>query len=681
MCGIAGFFSARPLEDAADRHIAGMAQTLAHRGPDGDECHLERDKGLALGHTRLAINDLAESGEQPLTSPDGRYLLTVNGELYDFKKHRARLMADGDRFVSKCDSEIATGLYRKHGLAFVEHLRGEFAFALFDREKEELILVRDRFGIRPLFFHLADDLLVWGSEAKAVLAHPRVPRKLSRQAAMNQMMHTMVPGTSAFEGVHCLEPGHLMVVRRRGDRLEVQEQRYWDLDFPAAEDHERDPDPEEHIHRVREALIEAIVLRLEADVPVGCYLSGGIDSCSILGLATGAQQSPVKAFTISFDDQDYDEAAIANEMADSMQAEQETIHLKAADLYGENYLATAWHAERTFYNTLGVAKWCMSRRVRECGYKTVITGEGSDELFGGYPAFKRDMFQHGLADQPARLQKELLESLERSNELFQGAILTPEQESHPAFDRLCGFTPSWLQPWLATWKQAKPLFHPDVREEMNGYDPVEAIAERLDAERLEGRHPLDKAQYTWSKTMLEGQILNWGGDRVDMANSMESRPAFLDHYVAAAAVRLPPSLRIHGSTEKWVLREAVRGVLPEVLYKREKFAFMAPPAHTDERKKKALGSLVDRFLDRGSVERAGLFDADRIETFLDDYRVDTDPVALNQKDKVLNHLLCLHILHDQYIEGNEPRMEPAQAGELALTGVRQRKPALAGAPA
>jgi len=652
MCGIAGFFSARPLEDGADRHIARMTETLAHRGPDGSHCHLQPDKGLALGHTRLAINDLGEAGEQPLASLDGRYLLTVNGELYDFKKHRARLMADGDRFLSKCDSEIATGLYRKHGLAFVEHLRGEFAFALFDLERDELILVRDRFGVRPLFFHLADDLLIWGSEAKAVLAHPRVPRRLSRRAAMNQMMHTMVPGTSAFEGVRSLEPGHFLVVKRSGDRLEAKKQRYWDLEFPVAEEHETDPDPEEHIDRVREALIEAIVLRLEADVPVGCYLSGGIDSCSILGLATGAQQSPVKAFTISFDDQDYDEAAIATEMAESMQAEQETIHLAAADLYGENYLATVWHAERTFYNTLGVAKRCMSQRVRECGYKTVITGEGSDELFGGYPAFKRDMFEHGLEDRPARVRRELLDSLERSNELFQGAILTPRRESHPAFDRLCGFTPAWLQPWLSTWRQAEPLFSPEVREELHGYDPVEAIAQELDPALLKGRHPLDQAQYTWSKTMLEGQILNWGGDRVDMASSMESRPAFLDHHVAAAAVRLPPSLRIHGSTEKWVLREAVRGVLPEVLYRREKFAFMAPPAHTDDRKRRALGSLVERYLDRRSIERAGLFDPGRIATFLDDCRAETDPVALNQKDKILNHLLCLQILHDQYIEQN-----------------------------
>lgn len=637
-----------------------MMRRLVHRGPDGEGRYEDLERGLFMGHTRLSIVDLS-GGEQPIRS--GRQILTVNGELYDFKRLRARLMAsEGERFATKSDSELAIGLYRRDGLSFVDELRGEFAIAMFDETRNELILVRDRFGIRPLFFHARPDFFAWGSEVKSILAHPEVPVRLDRRGALHQMMHTMAPGTSAFENVHALKPGHLMTVRREGDKLTVNTRCYWDLDFPRAEDHEAGDRPEQHVERVREELIDAVTHRLVADVPVGCYLSGGIDSCSILGLAGGAQQAPVKAFTIGFDSDDYDERHIAREMAESVDADQEVIELGADELYGDSFLRTVWHAERTFYNTLGVAKWHMSKRVRECGYKTVITGEGADELFGGYPAFKRDMFLHGLSHESEAVRQKMQREMERQNALFKGAILPQESLQHDAFEQLMGFTPSWIQNWLAVLDLTRPLFSDDALEEMGDYDPIVGIVEQLDGDRLAGRHPLDQAQYTWSKTMLEGQILNWGGDRVDMANSMESRPAFLDHNVAEAAVRVPPSLRIRGTTEKWVLREAMRGVLPEVLYKRQKFAFMAPPAHTDAKKKQRLDELLNRFLNVETVVSAGLFDPGRVKGFLDAYARETDPTSLVRKDAVLNHLLCLHILHEQYVAGGGPTADYASAG-------------------
>ena len=650
MCGIAGHFSAQPLPENASENLEAQLKTLVHRGPDGNGAFVLREKGVALGHTRLAINDL-EGGHQPLHAVDDRFVLTTNGEFYDFKQLRSTLMAEGDRFTTKSDSEIAIGLYRKFGLDFTEHLRGEFAFALYDRQEDELILVRDRFGVRPLFYRVSPDktTIVYGSEAKSVLAHPDVPAKLDGKAALHQLMQTIAPGMSAFEGVTSLDPGHFLRIRKRSGRLDIQQVRYWDFDFPVEESRSRDFDEQEYIERVRDTLIRSIVLRLEADVPVGCYLSGGIDSCCILGLATGAMQSPTKAYTISFDDDSYDEAPIAREMAESMNADQEVIHLKAADLYGENYIKTVWHAERTFYNTLGVAKNLMSKRVWDSGYRCVITGEGADELFAGYPALKRDMFLHGLEHEPESTRAEYQAALEKTNQLFKGAILAEKQRTHPAWDSLCGFTPSWLQPWMDTLDLARPLLSDELQKELNGYDPIEEIASRIDGSMVEGRHPLDIAQYTWSKCQLEGQILNWGGDRVDMANSMESRPAFLDHHLAAVAVDVPPSLRIKGNIEKYILREAVKGVLPEVLYKREKFAFMAPPAHTDKAKQAKVEELIGEFLSPGTVEEAGVCSPERVQSFLDDYRADTDSTSLVRKDTLLNHLLTLHILHKQFI--------------------------------
>ena len=654
MCGITGFWNPRGLNESAAQQLKGMVDRLYHRGPDGSGQHLDPRAGLAMGHSRLTIIDLF-TGHQPLCGTGENIVLCVNGEFYDYKRHRTELMADGVRFKTKSDSEIALHYYQRMGMEMMPHLRGEFAFALMDKPKQTLTLCRDRFGIRPLFYTVHNGTLYYGSEVKALLAHPDLKPRLDRRQALHQLMQTTVPGHSAFDGIKSVRPGHFMTFTPdQSGGFTVQEHRYWDLDFPTLEERREEASAQEYVELIRQKLIESVTFRLEADVPVGCYLSGGIDSCSILGLASGAQQAPVKAFTISFDHDSYDEAAIATEMARSMKAEQDILNLKAEDLYGQNYLRTMWYAERTFYNTLGVAKYCMSRHVRDCGYKSVVTGEGADELFGGYPSFKRDMFLHGLKDEPAEVVASYQEALEKTNRIFKGAILAETQATHPAFENLCGFTPSWIQPWMATLEIARPLLSASTREEIADYDPVAAIAESFDPHMIAGRHPLDISQYTWSRSMLEGQILNWGGDRVDMANSMESRPAFLDHHVAEAAVRVPPKFRIQGNIEKWVLREAMKGILPEVLYKREKFAFMAPPGHTEKNKQTALQTMIDTYLSPEKVAEAGILDVEKIKAFRNAYENDTDPVSLTRKDALLNHLLGLQILHDQYIAGNVP---------------------------
>ena len=633
MCGIAGYW--KPNSDPNADVLVGMLDTIHHRGPDGRGSHIDSRRGLAMGHTRLSIIDL-EGGHQPLFDPSTDRVLTVNGEFYDYKRIRARLACDGQRFETKSDSEIALYLYQRHGLDFVEHLRGEFAFALFDPQNERLVLVRDRFGIKPLYLRLTDDFLAYGSEVKSILMHPDVPKRIDREMVLHQMMQVMVPGRTSFDGIEAIEPGCMHIIERRGDRFHRQVIRYWDLDFPQAQDHDANPDETYYIDGVRDRLLDAVATRLEADVPVGCYLSGGIDSCSILGLATPMQQSSVRAYTIAFDSDAYDESSIAKTMAQRTGADQVVLSLSGDELYGDSFAQVLWHAERTFYNTLAVAKWHMSQTVKEGGRKVVITGEGSDELFGGYPFFKRDMYLHGLGIDPSEVEKR--------NAVFKGAILSEEERHHPAWDALCGFTPSWLQPWLFTLDRVRPLLSDDVRRDLEGYDPSAAIASRIDPARVVGRHPLDIVQYTWSKTMLEGQILTWGGDRVDMANSMESRPAFLDHHLAEFAVRVPPGLRIKDGVEKYVLREAMKGILPQVLYEREKFAFMAPPSNTDPAKAAKVRALADVWLVPERIENAGLFDVDRVQQFLQTAWTSQEHSTGARNDIIVNHLLCVQML-------------------------------------
>jgi len=375
-------------------------------------------------------------------------------------------------------------------------LRGEFAFALFDAVDDCLYLVRDRFGIKPQYWTMTPEGVVFGSELKVLFAHPLVERRFTSEGLFHQLMQTMVPGTTAFAGVHQVQPGHVLKVQRRGDRLEVSESTYWDVDFPRLDQRDSTLTEADHIANVRAALLEAVEMRMVADVPVGCYLSGGIDSCSILGLASAVSQGPVKAFTIGFDDARYDETPIAAEMAEATGAEQDVMRLSGRELYG-HMEQTLWHTERTIYNTLAVSKYLMSRHVNNVDYKVVMTGEGSDELFGGYPAFRRDMFLHGLDDLPQSDRQDWESLLQTNNSLVQGAMLAADQVDDPDLDAVVGFTPSCLQPWLACAPLVPDLLAEEHRQALAEYSPGKAIAEQLNPQQLEGRHALDKAQYVW----------------------------------------------------------------------------------------------------------------------------------------------------------------------------------------
>ncbi len=649
MCGITGFWrmDASPNDDRA--HLRAMMDTLVHRGPDGDGMHLDGPAGLAMGHTRLAIIDL-HGGAQPLYSTDRSCVLTLNGELYDHEAHRARLIADGARFETETDAEIALHHHERRGLDFVHQLRGEFAFALYDGTRERLVLVRDRFGVKPLYFTTRDGDLWWGSEVKAILAHPRIEARLDPRAVLHQMMQVMVPGTTAFDGIRALRPGHMLVAQRVGNRLQLETSRWWHASFPQATDHEDGAAAQPWIEGIRERLIDAVRVRLRADVPVGCYLSGGLDSASVLGLASTIHHDPIDAFTIAFENEAYDESQFAAVTARRAGIDPTVLRLGAPMLYGRSYERAVWHAERTFYNTLGVAKWHMSRAAHQHGAKAVLTGEGADELFAGYPFFMRDHLLHGVHG--AR-REQLMRQLEARNPALARTILATQQHEHPALNDQVGFTPSWIHPWIATLARVRPLLSPSLREQLEDYDPIEAIARALDPDALRGRHPLDKAQYTWIQTMLEGQLLGWGGDRVDMANSIESRPPFLDHQLAEYAFGVPPSLRLRDAREKWVLREAVRHVLPPMLYEREKFAFMAPPATARHEEWAEISPLVERHLGRDALELTGLFDVDAVTHFLGRLTRGDGPSSQPiGDDVVLNHLLGLQLLHRYFIQGH-----------------------------
>lgn len=666
MCGIAGVIHNDKNRAIDSQTLVNMAAIQYHRGPDNFGYYNPQGAGVGLSHARLTIIDLDEErGRQPHVSNDGRYMMVHNGEFYDFQRVRASMTAQGARFDTKSDSELVLQMYPRYGIEkTVEQLRGEFAFSIYDREEETMYLVRDRFGIKPLYWTETEHGIVFGSELKVLFAHPDVKREIDSEGLYHQLIQVMVPGSTAFKGINQVPPGHWIKIQRKDGRLHIKQHKYWDINFPQAEVHLNVKDEEEYIEGVREQLLEAVYLRLNADVPVGAYLSGGIDSCSILGLSASVRQDPVKAFTIGFDDADYDETPIAREMAEMTGAEQIILPLSAEHLY-DHFERTIWHTERTIYNTLGVAKLLMSQKVREQGYKVVLTGEGSDELFAGYPAFRKDMFLYGLSDLPDNLRSDLQSTLAESNELFKGAMLPREEFKSEAINQKVGFTPTCIQSWMGCDDFARNLMNKDHQANIKSYDAGSAIAQQFDESQLEGRHPLDKAQYVWIKTMLEGQILTWGGDRVDMANSMEARPPFLDHYLADYAVNIPPQMRIKGPVEKYVLKEAMKGLLPETLYKRQKFAFMAPPAHTDEKKWNALMELMEEFASEQKIKEAGLIDYDALRQMVDSHADPSVPRDHKvQMDALLNHVLGVQFLHYHFVEQDIPKKAAAKAHEL-----------------
>jgi asparagine synthase (glutamine-hydrolysing) len=557
-------------EDALDR----ATSLLRHRGPDGRGRWVSADGRIALGHTRLSIIDL-HTGDQPIAGEDDRLQVVVNGEFYNHDRIQKDLTHRGHRFRTRSDSEIALHLYEDHGTDCLSHLRGEFAFALWDGREGRLFAARDRFGIKPLYYAQADGVLYLASEAKALFA-AGIPARWDRSAFF-RAIHHYAPTTdrSLFEGIRQVPPGHYLIAS--GDRLQLV--RYWDFDYPTAEEPRAGRSDAEYAEQFRAALDEAVRLRLRADVPVGCYLSGGLDSCAVLGLAAAHHSGPIRAFTLTFDRPDYDEGPIAREMADRAGAIFHPVPVSQSDL-ADHFFEAVTQAETLATNAHGVAKSLLSRAVREAGYKVVLTGEGADEILAGYPHFRRDMLLHDARDQDPAVVQELLGELQASNPVSRGLLL-PDGEA-TALDGVTtaiGFAPSWLEACATTAHKLSGLFSAEFAAEVAGRDASRELVDGLDLSgQLDGRAPLNQSLYLWSKLVLPNYVLTFLGDRMEMAHSIEGRLPFLDHHLVELCRDLPIRQKIRGVIEKHVLREAARPVLTATVYGRHKHPFMTPPA-------------------------------------------------------------------------------------------------------
>jgi asparagine synthase (glutamine-hydrolysing) len=605
MCGI---FAAATRNGIAPERLAKALQVLHHRGPDGSGTWTSQDARWTLGHTRLSIIGLS-NGDQPMTSPDGSVHMVVNGEFYGYRAIRDQLRAAGCRFATDSDSEIALHLYQQRGMQAMNQLRGEFAAIIVDQRERSLIAIRDRFGIKPLYYSVVNGEAFFASEIKALLALGVRP-KWNAEGVYGGLgqPHEATP----FAGIHTVPPGCYAIAKEGVVRVYP----YWDWEFPTAEQMKRDDRSEaEVVKDFRSVLDDAVRERLVADVEVACYLSGGIDSCAVLGMAQRAMSRPIRAFTLTFDNPLHNEADIAQAQAKFVGASFHPIPITGREI-ADSYADAIWHSETPMFNGHGVAKFLLSRAVRDAGIKVVFTGEGADEMLGGYPYYRVDAVNSNPALSQAD-KEALIEQMFGSNQATR-ALMMPPTTASPIMDsieRRLGWRPASLNVGVSQMKQISACFRPEQLSQLEGFNPIAASMDRLPiAMRVEGRDRLNQVLYICSKTVLPNFILNYLGDRMEMAHSIEGRVPFLDHRVAEAAARVPVDMKVKGIREKHVLREATRDVLIPEVYNRQKHPFTSPP--TASKDDPMMGFYRDTFASQAAKDQP-IYDMDKSDAMLE----------------------------------------------------------------
>jgi asparagine synthase (glutamine-hydrolysing) len=638
MCGIVALFSRRdPVSEAA---LQRATQTLYHRGPDGQRHWISPDRKIGLGHARLSIIDLT-TGDQPIANEDGRVHIIVNGEFYGYEAIQRELEHAGHHLRTRSDSEIALHLYEDLGTECLHRLRGEFAFVLWDQTHRTLFAARDRFGIKPLFYALHNDILYFASEVKALFA-AGVPARWDAESVSNSVDYGAPRMRTLYDGVFQIPPGHYLLATDK----HIQVNQYWDFNYPRACPTAPQRSDADYAAELRHVLEEAVRLRLRADVPVGCYLSGGLDSCSIIGLAARHHPDPIRAFTLTFDHAEYDEEKEAKETAAKTGAEFYPIPIRQDDL-ADNFSDAVFQSETFCINAHGVAKFLLSRAVRGAGYKVVLTGEGSDELLGGYAHFRRDMLLYNREGQNPDEVATLLTDLEKLNPVSRGLLL-PHGTARPLENvkRLLGFVPSWIETFSARSAKMHELLAPDFSEEFGPRKSYNGLLTDLDIRgQLQGRDPVHQSLYLWSKTMLPYYLLTILGDRMEMAHSIEGRVPFLDHHVVEVIRSQPVSQKIHGMTEKYVLRQAVRDVITDTIYRRQKHPFLSPPATLNPKEK--LSTLVNDTLRGPVLASIPYFDQKKVINLLDSLPT-MDEGAQVANDQVLMVLVSACVLQERF---------------------------------
>lgn len=577
-----------------------MTAAIAHRGPDEHGIYIAPQAGL--GHVRLSIVGLGD-GQQPMPDASGELTIAFNGEIFNYVELRDELRARGRRFRTSSDTEVILHLYDEMGEDCVSVLNGDFAFAIFDARRRRVMLARDRMGVRPLFYTMQGSTLYFASEVKALLQVPGVTAEID-PIALDQIFTLWAPiaPRTPFRNILELEPAHLMIADERG----VTSRAYWQLEFDDRAAMSAYADEKHAAEELRALLTDATRIRMRADVSVGAYLSGGLDSSIVSALAAGMTPRGLRTFSVTFDSAEHDESAFQLEMAAALRTEHSAIACQAGDI-ARVFPEVIRFTERPIIRTAPAPLFQLSGLVREAGLKVVLTGEGADEVFAGYDIFKEARVRRFCGRQPgSRIRPHLfrklypyLPGLKQQSPEYLAAFFGAGDD--PLDDPLFSHRPRF-KGTAAT----KLFFSAELRAEIKDYDATEELIGRLPADF--GRwHPLHQGQYLESRFLLPGYILSSQGDRMAMAHGIEGRFPFLDHRLVEFAAKLPPEMKLKGLTEKHILREATKGLLPPAIARRTKQPYRAPDSHAFS----GPGALdyVRDALSEEAVAASGLFNA------------------------------------------------------------------------
>lgn len=643
MCGFVGEFRT---DGGVDRdRLYRMSNALLHRGPDESQILVSPERRWGVGHRRLCVVDIA-GGRQPMVDPVRENTIVYNGEIYGHDCIRAELSKRGFAFHTNSDTEVVLALYAAFDLDFVNHLRGEFAFAIIDQSKRRAVLVRDRLGLKPLFYCRTAKGFVFGSEVKALLRHPDVPRRLDPTGLTAAIAVADTPGDTVFENIKQLKHAHWMTVDL--DTLDVVENRYWDAWTNRRTDIPRSFDDQKAL--VRQEVDRAIDVRLRADVPIGAYLSGGLDS-SLVAASMASKVDSLDAFALVFED-----SPKHNELpyAQAVAAKYSNIRLHRIPVTYNDMIRrlpeTVWHLERPFGNLHSVAK-IMSAQYARNHVVCVLTGDGGDEAFCGYSTFwlqnELQLANYSLVAIKDKVHKMRREAREiGGNRYYLSGGLARRISSKTDFlQARLGFRPVDLATAIDGETQIRKLMDYDFRNRIEGTS-VERLVDHLATtmpSALENSHA-ELLQYVQLNSQVPGYIATIA-DRSEWAGSVEARPPLFDQNVVELAMGLPLESKLSGDREKHVLREAYRDLLPDEVIERRKQAFLAPPAPFDDIDGKLL---IERYLNPKAIVDAGIWNPRAVQVVRTLRRISPSNRIVNL---TMTILITAQILHQRFIEG------------------------------
>lgn len=640
MCGIAGVVNIDGSSGIDEVLMQRMIAAFHFRGPDETGMYLDEHVGLA--HARLSIIGL-DDGCQPISNEDGTLWIVYNGETYNYPELKKELVERGHRFSTTTDTEVLLHLYEEFGPRGLERINGQFAFAIWDNLKQQLFIARDRVGVRPLYYTYEGRRLLFASEIKSLFQDPTIPRILDPYSLMQVFTcwSTVTPNSS-FQGIKELPPGHYLLVKNG----QVFVESFWEIPFYSP-DQQWQGSLEEAEEEVRQLLLDAVRLRLRADVPVGAYLSGGLDSSILTALISRNFNNRLRTFSVRFQEDDFDESIFQDELVRSLDTAHSQITV-SNQMIQDQFPNVVWHCETPLLRTAPVPLAFLSGLVRQSGFKVVLTGEGADELFGGYNIFKEAKIRAFWSKYPdSRLRPLLIQRLypyifknpARGHAFLQQFFSVASKDLN---DPLLSHRIRWQNGYKNSL-----FFSANLLEQLAGYHPLKDITPLLPA-NFQSRDVLSRAQFLEISVFLSNYLLSSQGDRIAMANSLEQRHPFLDYRLIDFSARLPPHWKIKGLNEKYLLKHAFKGLIPERIRTRPKQPYRAPISTVFFGKYSE--GYVETMLSERYLKQSGYFNADRVAHLVAKFRKNSQKVANESENMALVGILSTQLLHQQFIE-------------------------------